>query len=294
MYRYRMNKKIRIAVQALSAALLNGYAAGFLNKKIYTGKLKGFCVPVLNCYSCPGAIGSCPIGALQTVIGYPVGKLPFYTLGFIMLIGICIGRLACGIICPFGFLQDLLVKIPLPKIRINKKIDKSFRFLKYLILIILVIILPALFNDSSAYSLPYFCKYACPAGTLEGGIFHVLTNASLRSLIGVLFDWKLAFLIAVLLFSIFIPRFFCRYLCPLGGLYSLFNRISLFRLDLDRSKCIDCGKCERACPMSVDIRKNINSGECIRCGICRSECPTDAIEAERLLNKAKSTNNTRN
>ncbi len=286
-----MNKKIRIAVQALSAALLNGYAAGFLNKKIYTGKLKGFCVPVLNCYSCPGAFGSCPIGALQTVIGYPVGKFPFYTLGIIMIIGICIGRLACGIICPFGFLQDLLVKIPLPKIRINKKIDNLFRFLKYLILIIFVIILPALFNDSSVYSLPYFCKYVCPAGTMEGGIFHVLTNSSLHSLIGVLFDWKLAILIGVLLFSIFIPRFFCRYLCPLGGFYSLFNRISLFRLDLDRSKCIDCGKCERACPMAVDIRKNINSGECIRCGICRAECPTDAIEAEKLFALARKNEN---
>ncbi len=281
-----MKKKIRIAVQAISAALLNGYAAGFLNKKIYTGRLKGFCIPVLNCYSCPGAIGSCPIGALQTVIGSPVRKIPFYTLGYIMLIGVCIGRLACGLICPFGFLQDLLAKIPLPKIRINKTIDKILRYIKYLILIFLVILLPFFLTDKDA-SLPYFCKYLCPAGTLEGGLFHVLANPSLRSLAGNLFNWKLIVLIAVIILSVFIPRSFCRYLCPLGGLYSLFNRFSFFRLDLDRSKCIDCGKCEQACPMAVDVRKNINSGECIRCGICRENCPADAIRAEALLKSAK-------
>ena len=265
-------------IQLAAAALFNGYAAGFAKSKIFTGGSKIACVPVLNCYSCPGALGSCPIGSLQAVIGGPKHNFSFYVLGTLMLFGILLGRLICGFLCPFGFVQDLLYKIPVRKLRLPKKVDRPLRYLKYAALLA-VLILPAILTNAIGVAPPYFCKYVCPAGTLEGGIPLLLGNESLRKVAGVLFVWKLMILLAILALSMFIGRPFCRYLCPLGALYGLFNRFSLFRMELDHNQCIGCKKCERACPMAVEVTKDLNSPECIRCGKCKSVCPTGAISS---------------
>ncbi len=260
-----------------AAALFNGYVIGFAKGKSYTGDLKVVCVPVLNCYSCPGALGSCPIGALQAVLGSPKHNFSFYVLGTLMLFGTVLGRLVCGFLCPFGLIQDLLHKIPVKKLTVPVKVDKPLRYVKYLVLLIAVVLLPLVATDAFGLAPPFFCKYICPAGTLEGGFFHLLMNKSLRKLVGGLFDLKLIILILVVAGSIFINRFFCRYLCPLGAFYALFNKFSLVRLEIDRDKCIGCKKCENVCPMAVQVLKNPNSAECIRCGKCKAACPTEAI-----------------
>ncbi len=270
---------VRTAVQLGFTCFLNGYATGFSKGKIFTGKTKAFCVPVLNCYSCPGALGSCPIGALQAVLGKSHGKFPFYVLGTLMLFGVLCGRLLCSFVCPFGFIQDLLHKIPTKKLAVPQKIDKPLRYLKYAVLLLFVILLPLLAKDSNGISLPWFCKYICPAGTLEGGIPLVLSNQSLQALVGVLFGWKTAVLAVILVSSVFIHRCFCRYLCPLGAFYALFNKFSLYQMSVDEGKCIGCNKCESTCPMAVEVLKDINSPECIRCGKCKAACPTDAISS---------------
>ena len=270
--------RIRFLIQLAFAVLLNGFAAGFAGGKIFTGKTKAFCVPVLNCYSCPGALGSCPIGALQGALGRVGGRFPFYVLGTMMLFGAVFGRLLCGFVCPFGFLQDLLAKIPGKKLKIPEKLDRPMRFLKYVVLVILVVLFPLFLKDENGIAIPWFCKYLCPAGTLEGGIPLILSNAGLRSLVGVLFGWKTAVLVLILSASVFVRRFFCRYLCPLGAFYALFNKFSLFRMDLDVKKCVDCKKCESVCPMDINVTKNINSAECIRCGKCKSVCSSNAIK----------------
>ena len=84
-------------------------------------------------------------------------------------------------------------------------------------------------------------------------------------------------LAAVLAAAAVIHRPFCRYLCPLGAFYALFNRFSFYRLSLDTDKCVGCGRCERVCPMAVEVTKGLDGGECIRCGACRPVCPTGAI-----------------
>lgn len=259
----------------MAAALWNGYAAGFAGRKIYTGKSKLLCVPVLNCYSCPGALGACPIGALQAV-GGGRHKLAFYVLGTLMLFGTVLGRLICGFLCPFGLVQDLLYRIPLPKLTVPRRIDRPLRYVKYGILAVFVLLLPAVVTRSGTGD-PWFCKYICPAGTLEGGVPHMLMNPQLRGLAGGLFWWKLGVMAAILIGAVFVSRIFCRYLCPLGAFYALFNRFALFRMDVDAQKCIGCGKCEAVCPMAVEVRKNINCGECIRCGRCKAACPAGAI-----------------
>ena len=277
-YGYGNKISFQRVVQLLSAAVINGYAIGFAKGKIFTGKSKAFCVPVLNCYSCPGALGACPIGALQAALGG--GRFPFYVLGLLMLFGIVLGRLVCGMLCPFGLVQDLLYKIPVPKWNVPKKINGSARYVKYVVLFVFVIVLPLFAVSENGVSIPYFCKYICPAGTLGGGLPLVAVNPRLRELIGILFDWKVAVLVVILVSSMFVSRSFCRYLCPLGAFYSIFNKFSFYRMKLDEHACIGCGRCERACPMAVEVTKDVNGPECIRCGKCKAVCPTKAISSE--------------
>ena len=269
--------KRRRMIQVLWAFLTNSYLVGFVQGKIYRGKLKNLCVPGLNCYSCPGAVGSCPIGAMQAVIGSWNFKFAFYAAGFLMFIGALMGRFVCGWLCPFGLIQDLLYKIPFLR-KINTfKGDKLLRKLKYVILLVFVILLPMFLVDVLGQGLPYFCKFICPAGTLEGGILLVLFNESMRGALGWLYAWKSVLLAVTILLSVVIYRPFCKYICPLGVVYSVFNPIAVFRYRIDKEKCTGCGACARVCKMQVDPAKNVNHAECIRCGACKDACPVKVI-----------------
>ena len=267
----------RHLIQAAWAALTNSHVSGFVTGKIYTGKLKNLCVPGLNCYSCPGATGACPIGSLQAVIGSWNFKFAYYVIGFLIFVGAILGRLVCGLLCPFGLIQDLLHKIPFFKKIRTFRGDKLLRKLKYVIFLVFVILLPLFLTDLMGQGAPYFCKLICPAGTLEGGLPLVLLNKAMRGAIGWLYIWKNTILIATIVLSILIYRPFCKYICPLGAFYSIFNKVSLFRYRIDGDKCVHCGKCAKVCQMNVDPVKTPNSPECIRCGRCRQACPKDAI-----------------
>lgn len=267
----------RHKIQALWALLTNSYLVGFLQGKLYKGSLKNLCLPGLNCYSCPGAIGACPIGAMQAVIGSWNFKFAFYVAGFLMFLGALTGRLVCGFLCPFGLIQELLHKIPFPKKIGTFKGDLLLRKLKYVILAVFVLLLPLFLVDVLGQGAPYFCKLICPAGTLEGGIPMVLLNKSMRSAVGWLYAWKNTLLILTVALSILIYRPFCKYICPLGAIYSVFNPISVFRYQLDKEKCTGCGACKTACKMQIDPVKQINCLECIHCGACKAACPGKAI-----------------
>ena len=271
------SQRVRHGVQALWAFLSNSYLAGFAQGRIYQGKLKNLCVPGLNCYSCPGALGACPIGAMQAVIGSWNFKFAFYVSGFLIFIGALMGRLVCGWLCPFGLIQELLHHIPLGKKVTSFPGDKLLRKLKYAVLLLFVILLPMFLVDILGQGTPWFCKLLCPAGMLEGGIPLALLDAGIRGAIGWLYAWKGVLLTATILLSILIYRPFCKYLCPLGAIYALFNPISLYRYRVDPESCTHCGVCAHACPMQVNPAETPNSPECIRCGKCVQQCPTNAI-----------------
>lgn len=270
--------KVRLLIQAAFTALSNGYVKGFAHGKIYQGDLKYVCVPGMNCYSCPGALGSCPIGALQSTLSSREYKISLYVFGLISLFGVIFGRFICGFLCPFGLIQDLLFKISFVKKVRKLKGEKFLRGIRFLILAVFVIILPMFVIDITGLGKPWFCKYICPVGTLEGGVPLVLMNESLRSAIGFLFKWKVAILIAILLFSIIIYRPFCRYICPLGAIYGIFNKISFVRYRVDKSKCSKCGLCQKKCELNIKVYENPNSMDCIRCGKCIESCPVKAIK----------------
>ena len=271
--------RVRLAVQLAFTALSNGYLVGFAKGKIFTGGTKAYCVPGLNCYSCPGALGACPIGALQAVLGSRNYKVSFYMLGFFMIIGAFFGRIVCGWLCPFGLIQDLLHRLPFPKKLRRLPGERWLRKLKYGVLALFVIALPLLAVDVVGQGQPWFCKYICPSGTLTAGIPLVIANEGLRGAIGPLFSWKVLVLAVVVLASLVVPRPFCRYLCPLGAVYGLFNPLSLYRLEVDQKACISCGACQRACPMDIPVNETPNSPECIRCGACKAACPISCISS---------------
>lgn len=147
----KQRKHLRLWVQVLFTALTNGYVIGFTEGKIYRGTSKKLCVPGLNCYSCPGAVGSCPIGSLQAVIGSKNYKFSFYVIGFLMIFGSLMGRFVCGWLCPFGLVQDLLHKIPFVKKIKKVPFDRYLRYLKYVILVVFVIAMPLLLVGESGY-----------------------------------------------------------------------------------------------------------------------------------------------
>ena len=244
----------------------------------------------MNCYSCPGALGACPIGALQAVLTERHRRFPFYVLGYLTMIGLLAGRFVCGWLCLFGLLQELLYKIPTPKLRIPEKPDKTLRYLKYAVLLIMVVELPLIYRSKFGAGEPFFCKYLCPVGTLEGGIPLVLLNDMLRPALGQLFKWKMLLLVICILASVFIYRPFCKYICPLGAFYSLFQPVSLLKMEVatgnvsgedDGGRSRDFGsgtKAGEVLPGNIGDESKIGrAGVCSeanaeKCGICSKVC----------------------
>ena len=262
-------------VQGGAALLSNLHLPNFLKGGIYQGKGKVVCVPGLNCYSCPAASGACPIGSFQAVVGSSKFSFSYYVTGFLLLLGVLLGRFICGFLCPFGWFQELLHKIPTRKL--STKRLKPLTYIKYAVLLLAVVLLPALITNDVGMGDPFFCKYLCPQGVLEGAIPLAAVNSGIRSALGVLFSWKLGILITVVVLSVLFYRPFCKWLCPLGAFYALVNRVSLFGMKVDKHKCVSCGKCAKACKMDVDVTKNPDHTECIRCGMCIRACPTKAV-----------------
>jgi len=256
---------LRRAFQFIGLFGANSYFNVLKTKVIYRGNLKGICLPLLNCYACPLTTFSCPIGTLQHFSAKH--KIPFYVLGYLSLIGIVLGRMACGWICPFGLFQDLLWKLKIKKLTLPKYLPN----LKYIVLIVLVFMMPFITGDS------WFSRI-CPWGTLEAAIPWGIwnpeiwnpntgNNAYVRDLIGWLYGLKITILIIFMGLMLFYKRIFCRVLCPLGALFSLFNRFSVFRMRVDDS-CTECGRCHEICPIDIKVYENPNQADCIRCLKC--------------------------
>lgn len=270
---------MRLMVQVGFTALTNANFAGFVRGSIYTGNTKLACVPGLNCYSCPGALGSCPIGSLQAVITNRDFNFSYYIVGLLVMFGAVLGRFICGWLCPFGLVQDLIYKIPFFKKRKTLPGDKWLKYLKYVILLLFVIILPLLVLDIVGQGSPWFCKYICPSGTLMAGLPLYALNDAINNAVGGMFAWKVGLLGVLLLLSLWVFRPFCRYLCPLGAIYGLFNPVSLYKYSVDNTKCTRCGACQTACNFDIKVYEKPNSMDCIRCGDCKRACPVGAIRS---------------
>ncbi len=258
--------------QIISTILHNSYYPALVHFSLYQGFLKGYCTPTLNCYACPSAFLSCPIGALQH---FAIKRqFPFLLIGFFGLVGAGVGRMICAWLCPFGLLQDAMKKLSSRVLALPKWMGE----LKYVSLVVVAILIPFLLGE------PWFSKL-CPQGAVEGAIpwaavgtpdTEELAGLDVRSMIGMLFWIKIAILGVFLIGMVFIKRPFCRIACPLGAIFSFFNRMSLVRLHVLSELCDGCGYCVRVCPVDIVPYRDVDARECIKCLEC-TRCPKGAI-----------------
>lgn len=238
--------------QVLGFVLANPYFFKFL---------KHIPCPTLNCYACPAANFACPIGTLQHFAA--IRRVPLFTLGILAAIGTIFGRAVCGWACPIGGLQELLYRSPVRKLRISNRLS----FARYLVLAGLVFIIPFITAE------PWFSKL-CFVGTLEAGIPLAIGDPMIRGLIGGFFWLKVGITVILLGAMLLIKRPFCRFVCPLGAIYSPFNRVAPAFVTVRQELCTKCGKCTEICPMELDVPREVNGLNCIRCreciGLCRA------------------------
>lgn len=280
--------------QALATLGINGYLPSWFKGTIYQGNVKGVCVPVLNCYSCPSALGACPIGAMQNFfaamkfnLSISQYQLGLYVIGFLGMVGSLGGRIPCGWLCPFGLVQELMYKIKSKKIPIPRVLS----YLKYVVLVFFVIGFPLLLMDEFGMGETWFCKWICPSGTLGAGIPLVALSAEIRGQLGFLFTWKMGVLTLFLVWMVFSKRPFCRTICPLGAIFGLFNKASLFRMEVNEGKCTKCNKCQKDCPVDIKVYDSPNTPECIRCLKCLDSCKFGSVSYE-FLNKKRTAEET--
>lgn len=246
----------RAYIQALSTLTLNSY--------VTQRTTKGLPCPALNCYACPAAAFACPIGSIQDFVG--LHKIPFYVLGVVGLVGALVGRASCGWLCPFGWFQELVYKLPLPKLRLPNRYTWS----RYAVVLVLVIVIPFITGSS------WFCRL-CPAGALEAGIPQAVLYQYIRDQIGWFYWLKMGILGLFMAWMSVTRRPFCRWVCPLGALWAPFNAVSALRLHTDEVACIQCDRCQTVCPVNIRIYENPDSSACIRCLACMRVCPTSSI-----------------
>ena len=268
----------RRLIQLYCALLYNAHVKGFLEGEIYKSKsptTKGICVPGFNCYSCPGAVGACPLGSLQNAIGTSNKQIGFYVFGVLMLYGLILGRTICGWLCPLGLIQELLHKLPTLKLKKNR-FTRALSWLKYIILAVFAIGITAWYGIAHGVAVPGFCKYICPAGTFEGAIF-LLSNPARAgdfSMLNILFTRKFVIMLVIGLACVFCYRSFCRFLCPLGAIYGFFSKLAVVGVKVDATRCNHCGACVRSCGMDV---RHVGDHECIHCAKCMDVCNQKAI-----------------
>ncbi|MFU8780226.1 MAG: 4Fe-4S binding protein [Kiritimatiellia bacterium] len=248
----------RRIVQCVSLFALNGAFLG--------GQAKAVCVPVMNCHACAFSLFACPVGVIVSYAGYRM--LPFLLLGTILLIGIFLARLLCGWVCPMGFLQDLLHKIPGRKI----SLPDWTRYIKYVLLGVTVVLLPFLLGGDTLWS---FCRI-CPVSAMQVTIPNLFAANSVITIRTVL---KLAILAFILLLAVVSKRSFCRVLCPVGAMMAPFNRFSFLTVR-PVSGCVACKKCDKLCPTECGPAPDMIAGkapgldpECVTCHECREGCP---------------------
>ena len=235
-------------------------------------RLHNICSPVFHCYACPLATFACPIGVIAQFGALQM--FPFIAVGLLITIAAVFGSLICGWLCPFGWLQDLAAKVPTPRF----KLPSWTGHFRYLILIATVLLIPYFFGESH----PLFICRICPAGALEKALPDIITQA----VTGEKIIWPNAIkltILTVFIVAIFITiRPWCRILCPLGAIFGVFNKFSIFAMRLDDEKCTDCGHCRTICSYGRQPDKDPNGSACMRCLEC-TKCAPKALTLNTIF-----------
>lgn len=214
-----------------------------------------------------------PFGGLETLLKYIAGgefikKIEpgnIVLLGAIIALGVLLSRFYCGWFCAFGALQGVFgwlgKKIFRRRFEVPARLDAVLRWVKYPLLAAIVYFT---WRTGELVIRPYDPLAAF--GHLSAGFSEVWAE----------FAVGLVILVAVLLLSMLYERAFCKYLCPLGAVNAILGRVPFFRIKRDKPTCISCSKCDRVCPMNVEVSTaaTVDSAECISCMECVTACPT--------------------
>ncbi|OHB69867.1 MAG: hypothetical protein A2V70_02235 [Planctomycetes bacterium RBG_13_63_9] len=229
--------------------------------------LSTVCSPVFHCVSCPLASFACPIGALANFSAIHV--FPFAAVGTLLIYGVVFGTFICGWVCPFGFLQDLVARIPTPKF----ELPTWMGYLRYVVLIVFVLAIPFFFSESSPL---FFCSL-CPAGALEAALPHTAKLAIAGQQVSWPSTVKITILVLILVAMLFKRRPWCTVFCPLGAIFALFNRISIFFVKFYPDRCSDCDLCRDKCPCAGLSERRAGVERCVRCLKCAG-CSAITVE----------------
>ena len=222
-------------------------------------RLHYICGPAFHCYACPLATFACPVGVLANFCA--LGVAPFIALGTVIVAGALLGGFICGWVCPFGLVQDLLAKVPLPKLRLPVRAG----YARYAVLVGLVLVVPYLYGESH----PLFICRVCPVGAMEAGL-----PAAGQALAAGESFWAGMSTVKWVILGLFVVaalvkyRPWCTLFCPLGAMLGLFNRAALVRLKVDDQKCIACGACKKDCAIGLEPHRQLHDPLCIRCMEC--------------------------
>ncbi|MHC4406781.1 MAG: 4Fe-4S binding protein [Planctomycetota bacterium] len=231
-----------------------------------------FCSPVFHCHSCPVALFACPIGMLAHFGA--LHAIPYVTIGLLTVVGVLVGSFVCGWACPFGFLQDLIGRIPTPKL----ELPAWMGLFRYVVLVSLVLAVPYAFGENHPL---FFCR-VCPAGALEAAVpFTVSTAVGGEQII-----WpsvtKTIILVLFLVAMFFTWRPWCTLFCPLGAIFGLFNRVSIVFMRFHPDRCSDCDVCRKLCHYHASGERRGSELRCIRCLRC-ARCRGKAITVDTVF-----------
>lgn len=268
----------RHLIQACAAILYNANAFTPLTEKAVDFPYTHACVPGLNCQYCRYTIAGCPLGVTQQALSGTFSAVAWQFWGLLVLFGLLFGRMICGWACPMGWLQELLAKAPFPKLK-KSRITRALSYVKYIITALFVLAIPLYTGLVTGRGITAFCTWICPGNFLEALFIPTLLQGNGDNLSIAVQNSKFFWVVGLLAAMMWIYRPFCRFLCPLGALYGLFNRFSVFGITVDKETCVSCSACVRSCKMDV---RTAGDKECISCGECISQCVVKAIHFKRF------------
>lgn len=219
-----------------------------------------------------GVDALCPFGGIETLwtlIGSgtlvkQIAVSSVILLGVVLVLAVVFRRAFCGQICPLGALQELAGKLGgvlrkgKARLVVPTSVDRFARYLKYAVLTVFAI---WTWQAAELVIRPYDPWVA----------WMHLSSAEVWAEFGI----GLAVLAVSIVGSVVYDRFFCKYLCPMGATLGIISRLSVFKVRRNADTCIDCGKCDKACPVNVAVSavETVESAECINCNECVNVCP---------------------
>lgn len=297
----------RLILQFASLLFLNGLLLVQLypNLKVHRYDIP---LPILLSINATTNLAYGSLDVIQVALASPAA--PWVALAFVFIIGAILGRALCGWVCPMGLIQDMVTATKGGFGQVNVRVHESGKRLKYLVLAFALLVSVSLgvglwmgYGADYKQSLWIFAQGPLIPLAPEGTLFSTLPRALLyvkenvaptflaKFSVAQLAEWlrsiPLLIIAGLLILLVFfygaykVPRFWCRYLCPVGASMAPFQKYSFLGMKRDPVKCSRCPHCEAACPMQIRILalpwEKFNDPECILCGECADACPHNAL-----------------